>query len=55
MHLLINSRYSGKFKGLVIAEYALFWQGKTNFEFDPVFKEVPVLPVLKDSDYLRIE
>lgn len=52
---VINSRYSGKFKGLVIAEYALFWQGKTDFEFDPIFKEVPVLPVLKDSDYLRIE
>lgn len=52
---VINSRYSGKFKGLVIAEYALFWQGKTDFEFDPVFKEVPVLPILRDSDYLWIE
>lgn len=52
---VINSRYKGRFKGLVIAEYALFWQGSSSFEFDPVFKEVPVLPVLKDSDYLRIE
>ena len=52
---IIHSRYSGKFKGMVIAEFALFWQGKTNFEFDPVFKEVPVLPMLKDSDYLLIE
>jgi hypothetical protein len=52
---IIHSRYSGRFKGLVIAEFALFWQGKTNFEFDPVFVEVPVLPVLKNSDYLRIE
>jgi hypothetical protein len=52
---VINSRYKGKFKGLVIAEYALFWPGKTHFEFDPIFKEVPVLPLLKDSDYLRIE
>ncbi len=52
---IINSRYSGKFKGLVIAEYALFWQGKTDFEFDPIFKTVPVLPVLRDSDYLEIE
>lgn len=52
---IINSRYSGKFKGLVIAEYALFWQGKTDFEFDPIFKTVPVLPVLRDSDYLKIE
>ena len=52
---VINSRYKGRFKGLVIAEYALFWQGSSSFEFDPVFKEVPVLPVLKDGDYLRIE
>ncbi len=52
---VINSRYKGRFKGLVIAEYALFWPGQTHFEFDPIFKEVPVLPVLKDSDYLSIE
>jgi len=52
---VINSRYKGKFKGLVIAEYALFWPGQTHIEFDPVFKEVPILPVLKDTDYLRIE
>jgi hypothetical protein len=52
---VVNSRYKGRFKGLVIAEYALFWPGKTHFEFDPIFKEVPVLPLLKDSDYLSIE
>lgn len=52
---VINSRYKGRFKGLVVAEYALFWQGKSSFEFDPIFKEVPVLPLLKDSDYLRVE
>lgn len=52
---IVHSRYSGKFKGLVIAEYALFWQGKCEFEFDPVFKEVPVLSVLKDEDYLMIK
>lgn len=52
---LVHSRYSGKFKGLVIAEFALFWQGKSDFEFDPVFKEVPVLPLLKNEDYLMID
>ena len=52
---VINSRYKGRFKGLVIAEYALFWPGQTHFAFDPIFKEVPVLPLLKDSDYLRVE
>jgi hypothetical protein len=52
---VVQSRYSGKFRGVVIAEFALFWQGKSSYEFDPVFKEVPVLPVLKESDYLLIE
>lgn len=52
---IIHSRYSGKFKGLVIAEFALFYQGKSSYEFDPVFKQVPVLPLLKDEDYLLVE
>ena len=52
---VVHSRYSGRFKGVVIAEFALFWQGKSSYEFDPVFREVPVLPVLKDSDYLVVE
>ena len=59
-HLLLNapqvhSRYKGKFRGIVIAEVALFRLGKGVFEFDPVFKRVPVLPLLKDSDYLQIQ
>ena len=29
--------------------------GKSVFEFDPVFKKVPVLPMLKASDYLQVE
>ena len=52
---VVHSRYSGKFKGLVIAEFALFFQGKSSYEFDPVFKQVPVLPRLKDSDYLVVK
>ncbi len=52
---VVHSRYSGKFKGLVIAEFALFFQGKSSYEFDPVFKEVPVLLRLKESDYLVVE
>jgi hypothetical protein len=59
-HLLLNaplvhSRYKGNFKGLVIAEVILFRLGKASFEFDPVFKNVPTLPVLKDSDYLQVK
>jgi hypothetical protein len=51
----IHSRYKGPFKGLVIAEIVLFRLGKSTFEFDPVFKEAPILPRLKNSDYLLIE
>jgi hypothetical protein len=50
----VHSRYKGNFKGLIIAELVLFRLGKSNFEFDPVFKRVPVLPRLKDSDYLVV-
>ena len=52
---IVHSRYSGKFRGLIIAEFALFFQGKSSYEFDPVFKNVPVLPLLKDSDFLVVE
>jgi len=52
---VVHSRYSGRFRGLVIAEFALFWQGKSSYEFDPIFKEVPVLPLLRDEDYLIVE
>jgi hypothetical protein len=52
---IVHSRYNGKFRGLVIAEFALFWQGKSSYEFDPIFKEVPVLPLLKDEDYFMVE
>jgi hypothetical protein len=51
----VHSRYKGKFKGLVIAEVALFRLGKSTFEFDPIFKEVSVLPLLKNSDYLEVK
>jgi hypothetical protein len=52
---LVHSRYQGRFRGLVIAEVVLFRLGKSTFEFDPVFKEVPTLPILKDTDYLQIK
>jgi hypothetical protein len=52
---LVHSRYKGNFKGPVIAEVALFRLSKSSFEFDPVFKDVPTLPVLEDSDYLQVQ
>jgi len=51
----VHSRYKGPFRGLVIAEVALFRLSKSTFEFDPVFKRVPILPVLRDSDYLQLK
>jgi hypothetical protein len=51
----VHSRYKGKFSGIVIAEVILFPPGKSDFVFDPVFQEVPILPVLEDSDYLLVE
>ncbi len=51
----VHSRYKGNFKGLIIAELVLYRLGKSNFEFDPVFKSVPVLPRLKDTDYLVVQ
>ncbi len=51
----VHGRYKGKLKGLVIAEVALFRLGKSTFKFYPIFKEVSVLPLLKDSDYLEVK
>jgi len=34
----VHSRYAGKFKGLVIAELALFRHGKSVYEFDRFFE-----------------
>ena len=48
--------YAGsKKKGTMIAEYALMSLGAFKFEFDPVFREVPVLPLLNLEDFLVIE
>jgi hypothetical protein len=52
---LVHSRYKGEFKRRVIAEFALFRLSLSTYAFDPVFKRVPVLPVLKDTDYLHVK
>jgi len=51
----VHNRYKGTFRGLVIAEIALFRLSQSSFEFDRVFKQVSVLPVLQDSDYLEVK
>jgi hypothetical protein len=58
---LIESRYSGGFKGSIIGEVVLMSLGlKVNdsrfrFEYDPVFDGVPVLPMLTEQDFLRAQ
>jgi hypothetical protein len=42
----IESRYVGQFKGVAIAEIALFAPGALNFAYDSTFDNVPILPLL---------
>lgn len=51
----VESRYNGDFIGSIIAEISVMALGQFKFQFDPVFSNVPILPRLNDSDYLRVE
>lgn len=51
----VDSRYNGNFIGSVVAEISVMALGQFKFEFDPVFREVSILPKLTDDDYLKIE
>jgi hypothetical protein len=50
----VESRYLGNFKGVVVAEMAMFSLGNFVFEFDDVFTKVPVLPLVSEQDFLAI-
>ena len=50
----VQSRYQGNFSGVVISEIAIFSLGQFKFKFDPVFSNVPVLPLLDEADYLQV-
>jgi hypothetical protein len=58
---LIHSRYAGGIKGSVISEFALMPlglshnQSRFRFEFDPVFSQVDILPMLRDQDFLKVQ
>jgi hypothetical protein len=58
---LVQSRYAGTFKGSIIAEVNLMSLGlaqngsRFRFEFDPVFQNVDVLPLLQDQDFLQVK
>lgn len=51
----VQSRYTGKFSGVLVAEFANFALSKFSFSFDPVFKEVAVLPMVPNTDYLDVK
>lgn len=52
---IVFSRYTGGFKGSIIAEIALMSLNKFVFEFDPVFASQVVLPLLSPNDYLQVK
>ncbi|NQZ19343.1 MAG: hypothetical protein HRT44_08820 [Bdellovibrionales bacterium] len=51
----VHSRYNGDFQGWVIAEFALWKLGDFKFRFDPVFKSVPILPLINFDKVLKLE
>tara|TARA_B100001248_G_C27399710_1_gene469138 strand:+ start:694 stop:2619 length:1926 start_codon:yes stop_codon:yes gene_type:complete len=52
---LIHSRYQGSYRGVIIAEVPLFSLSRFSFQFDPVFKRAPVLPLLDLKDFLEVK
>ncbi len=49
-----QSRYQGEFKGVIVAEMAIGSLGQFAFKFDDVFSHTPILPLISQSDYLRV-
>ncbi|MBK9321769.1 MAG: hypothetical protein IPM97_02230 [Bdellovibrionaceae bacterium] len=51
----VDSRYSGKFTGVIVSEVPLMSLSVFSFSYDTVFNRVPVLPLLKAEDFLVIK
>jgi hypothetical protein len=51
----IQSRYIGNFRGTIIAEFSMWRLGQFHFLYDPVFKAVPIFPLMNFSQIIRIE
>lgn len=51
----VDSRYTGQFTGVIISELALMSLADFTFQFDDVFKRVPILPQLLPSHYLVVK
>jgi hypothetical protein len=50
----LQSRYEGNFSGVIIAEIAIMRLGDFKFKYDPVFKNVPILPFINQGDLLTV-
>ncbi len=52
----VHSRYQGDYKGVVIAELAMFALGDLQFLYDRVFdtENLPILPLLEGSTILKV-
>jgi hypothetical protein len=50
----IQSRYKGQFDGVIIGEVVLLSLNTFQFKYDDVFSQVPILPLLRESEYLSV-
>lgn len=51
----VDSRYTGKYTGVIVSELPLMSLSVFAFSYDPVFNRVPVLPFMKAEDFLLIK
>jgi|GEM_PF-4290973 len=52
---IVQSRAQGLFKGFVIADFAAFRIGSLQFEFDPVFKDVPLITLTGLNNSIEVK
>lgn len=51
----VDSRYTGQFKGAIVAEAALFSLSKFAYRYDRIFDSVPVFPMIPSDLYLKVQ
>ncbi|MEY4617593.1 MAG: hypothetical protein RJB66_2553 [Pseudomonadota bacterium] len=52
---IIHSRYTGDFKGVVIADFVLWSLGKFKYFYDDVFDRTPVFPMLQPGQFFEVK
>jgi hypothetical protein len=51
---IIHSRYTGDFRGVIIADFVLWSLGKFKYQYDPIFDSVPILPMLPPESFFKV-